>query len=32
MCDSIAVPRGTGSCNRVIAACCIGLLRLTLAR
>ena len=32
MFDSIAVPNGIGSCNRVIAACAIGLLRLTLAR
>jgi len=30
--DSIAVSRGSGSCNRVIAACAIGLLRLTPAR
>ena len=32
MFDSIAVSRGSGSSNRVIAACAIGLLRLTLAR
>jgi hypothetical protein len=32
MFDSIAVPKGNGSCNRVIVACAIGLLRLTLAR
>jgi hypothetical protein len=32
MFDSIAVPRGNGCCNRVIAAFAIGLLRLRLAR
>ena len=32
MFDSIAVPRGSGCGSRVIAACAIGLLRLTLAR
>jgi hypothetical protein len=32
MFDSIAVSRGSGSCNRDIAACAIGLLRLTTAR
>jgi hypothetical protein len=32
MFDSIAVARGRGSCNRVIAARAIGLLRLTAAR
>ena len=32
MFDNIAVPRGSGSCNRVVAAFVIGLLRLTLAR
>jgi hypothetical protein len=32
MFESIAVSRGSGSCNRVIAACAIGLLHLTLAR
>ena len=32
MFDSIAVSRGSGSCKRVIGACAIRLLRLTLAR
>ena len=31
MFDNIAVPGGSGCCNRVIAACAIGLLRLTLS-
>jgi hypothetical protein len=32
MFDNIAVPAGSGSCNPVVAACAIGLLRLPLAR
>ena len=32
MFDSIAVPKGIGSCNRIIVAGAIGLLRLPLAR
>jgi hypothetical protein len=31
MCESIAVPRGNGCRNRVVAACVIGLLHLSLA-